>query len=734
MKIGDKQLLTYIQSVSGKQADETLQHFCDAFAQSLRHDTPTPTPTPTQPQPASSPSASSPEPAAASTPAPSTPSTPEPAVASVASDADADSADAASVDEAESSPEFQYRLVVQGKADDLQSGTVLRVLAPEEPEDDIPAGAHIVLFNPGECLRIAAQTVGVPSDPKERKLVARENKDRLLFIQSIAQDKDIPQEDIVGIFADALAQSLRRTSAGHLFPSGRAEPARHEGEFRVHIDATTGEMQVARLWRVIGDDELIENAQYEIMSDNEIAAVVKPDARPGDVIEWPLLNPSFDMRACFQVAKQALSVRIRDAERGRLLDELLDRGDDLVIGPVARMSRDQGDAIMEVMKVECRLPRREMLPRENIKVGDRVKALIKEVNRELRGPQVMVTRNSPQFLTRLFQREVPELEKGVLEIVNAVRDPGNRAKIAVRSSDIRVDPVGTCVGIRGSRVQNVTNELNGERIDIVHWDPDEVTYVLRALAPAEAIKVEVDNDNNCMNVLVEPEKLAQAIGRSGVNVRLAAELTGWRLNLKTPEEFSAEVEEETVRKSRILMEKLDVDENVARILFEEGFETLEHVAYAEPGELMEIEGFNEEMVGEIQNRAREVAEKEEGELAEKLAQMSDQLAELDGADEEFLRALAAAGILQLDELADLSISELREVADIDADRAGELIMRARDELEADEEERQRLLEQEGDDDGGSEAGAGVGGVGGVGGVEGGVDGVEGDSPESRPAA
>ena len=242
-------------------------------------------------------------------------------------------------------------------------------------------------------------------------------------------------------------------------------------------------------------------------------------------------------------------------------------------------------------------------------------------------------------------------------------------------------------------MQNVTNELNGERIDIVHWDPDEVTYVLRALAPAEAIKVEVDNDNNCMNVLVEPEKLAQAIGRSGVNVRLAAELTGWRLNLKTPEEFSAELEEETVRKSRILMEKLDVDENVARILFEEGFETLEHVAYAEPGELTEIEGFNEEMVGEIQERAREVAEREESELADKMAQMSDQLAELDGADEEFLRALAVAGILQLEDLADLSVSELREVADLDSDRAGELIMRARDELDADEEERQR---QEGD--------------------------------------
>ena len=636
MKIGDKQLLHYIKSVSGKKSDETLQIFGDALAQSIL--------------PPNAPAA------------------------------DAENSAAAAA------PESQFRLVVEG---DLQTGKVVSVLAPDEAGENLPANAQAVRFNPAQCLQLAAAAVRTSADDKERKLIARENKERLIFIQSIAQDKDIPQDDIVSIFADALAQSLRRTAAGFLFPSGRAEPARHEGEFRIHIDPESGEMQVARLWRVIGDDELIENPQYEIMSDNEIAAVVKPDARPGDVIEWPLLNPSFDMRACFQVAKQALNVRIRDAERGRLLDELLARGDDLVIGPVARLSRDQGDAIMEVMKVECRLPRREMIPRENIKIGDRVKALIKEVNRELRGPQVMVTRNSPQFLVRLFQREVPELEKGILEIVSAVRDPGNRAKIAVRSSDVRVDPVGTCVGIRGSRVQNVTNELNGERIDIVHWDPDEVTYVLRALAPAEAIKVEVDNDNNCMNVLVEPEKLAQAIGRSGVNVRLAAELTGWRLNLKTPEEFSAELEEETVRKSRILMEKLDVDENVARILFEEGFETLEHVAYAEPGELTEIEGFNEEMVSEIQERAREVAEREESELADKMAQMSDQLAELDGADEEFLRALAAAGILKLDDLADLSVSELREVADIESDRAGELIMRARDELDADEEERQR---------------------------------------------
>ena len=640
MKIGDKQLLSYIQSVSGKRSEETAQIFCDAFAQSL--------------QPAASESDSDPS-------------------------------------------EPGFRLVVENASGNAQDGTILRILAPDQPDEDIPQNAVVVPFNAGQCLEYAADKARIPADDKARKALAREDKERLMFIQSIAQDKDIPQDEIIGIFADALAQSLRRTGPGLLFPFGRPEPARHEGEFRVRIDPENGAMKVARIWRVIGEDELIENAQYEIMRDNEIAMVVKPDATPGDVIEWPLINPSFDMRACFQVAKQALNVRIRDAERGRLLDDLLARGDDLVIGPVARMSRDQNDAIMEVMKVECRLPRREMIPRESIKVGDRVKALIKEVNRELRGPQVMVTRNSPEFLTRLFQREVPELEKGVLEIVGAVRDPGNRAKIAVRTSDARVDPVGTCVGIRGSRVQNVTNELHGERIDIVHWDPDEVTYVLRALAPAEAIKVEVDNDNNCMNVLVSPEKLAQAIGRGGVNVRLAAELTGWRINLKTPEEYSAELEEETVRKSQVLMKKLDVDENVARILFEEGFETLEHVAYAEPAELTEIEGFNEEVVGEIQERAREVAEREESELADKLARMADELAELDGADEDFLRALAAADLLQLEDLADLSVDELREVADIDKDRAGELIMRARDEVDAIEEERARLAADGGDE-------------------------------------
>ena len=677
MKIGDTQLLTYIQSVSGKKTDETNQIFADALAQSLQSATLPPTPTPP-----------------ASTPAPAE------SDANAAANAD-DASPVAAEPEPVPPPESQFRLVVEAKSGDIQNGKILRVLAPDESAEDLPESVRAVPFSPGRCLQVAAEAVRIPADKKERDALARENRNNRDLFKSIAQDKEIQLEVVVGIFADALAQSLRRTGPGILFPSGRPEPARHEGEFRVNIHPETGEMKVARLWRVIGDEELIENPQYEIMRDNEIAAVVKPDASPGDVIEWPLLNPSFDMRACFQVAKQALNVRIRDAERGRLLDDLLARGDDLVIGPVARMSRDQGDAIMEVMKVECRLPRREMIPRENVKIGDRVKALIKEVNRELRGPQVMVTRNSPQFLVRLFQREVPELEKGILEIVNAVRDPGNRAKIAVRSSDVRVDPVGTCVGIRGSRVQNVTNELNGERIDIVHWDPDEVTYVLRALAPAEAIKVEVDNDNNCMNVLVEPEKLAQAIGRSGVNVRLAAELTGWRLNLKTPEEFSAEVEEETVRKSRILMEKLDVDENVARILFEEGFETLEHVAYAEPGELTEIEGFNDEVVGEIQERAREVAEREEAEINDKLGRMEDRLAELDGADEEFLRSLAQAEILELEGLADLSVGELREVADIDSDRAGELIMRARDELEADEEEREeakRMARMEGNSD------------------------------------
>ena len=621
MKIVNPELLNYIQSVSGKDRDATLKIFSDNLARALSSDSP---------------------------PAPDLP------------------------------PESQFRAVLS------PGDQILAVLSPGQPADDLSPAARAVPFDAAACL----QNIAAAARKKFR--APRENKELLMFIQSISQDKDLPYDEVVAIFADSLAQSLHRTASGLLFPSGRREPDRMEGQFRVTIDPANGAMALFRLFRVVADDQPIENPQYEIMGDNEIALVcaglAPPDsdgrvlsrAAPDEIVEWPLLNPSFDMRACFQVAKQALNLRIRDAERGRLLDELLARGDDLLIGPVIRLTRDHGDAIMEVMKVECRLPRREMIPRENIKIGDRVKALTKEVNRELRGPQVMVTRNSPDFLIRLFQREVPEMEKGILEVVNAVRDPGNRAKIAVRSHDARVDPVGTCVGIRGSRVQNVTNELNGERIDIVHWDADEETYVLRALAPAEASKVEVDADNKCMNVLVESEKLAQAIGKSGVNVRLAADLTGWRLNLKTPEEFSEELEEETLRKSRALMEKLDVDENVARILFEEGFETMEHVAYVPPSELCDIEGFDEPMVREIQSRAKAAAERHEAEISEKLGRMAADLSELDGMDEELLRALAANDIMTLQDLADLSSGELREFSEIDSERAGDIIMRARD--------------------------------------------------------
>ena len=367
--------------------------------------------------------------------------------------------------------------------------------------------------------------------------------------------------------------------------------------------------------------------------------------------------------------------KIRDAEREQVLADFLERDEQLVSGTVKRLER--GNALIEFGKIEALLPRDQIIPKENMRVGDRIKAHLLRVDRSVRGPQVILSRTSNELLTKLFELEVPEIEENLLEIVSAARDPGSRAKIAVRSNDPRIDPIGTCVGMRGSRVQGVTNELAGERVDIILWAEDPATYVINALAPAEVSSIVVDEERHSMDVVVEEENLAQAIGRGGQNVRLASELTGWELNIMTVEQSSDKHNEEFSTTRALFMEKLDVDEEVADILVQEGFNTLEEVAYVPLEEMLEIESFDEATVEELRTRARNALLTAAIASEEKVEHGIEDLLKLEGMDEETARTLAGKGIATQDQLADLDVDELVELSGMDSERANTLIMTAR---------------------------------------------------------
>ncbi|MFZ2525242.1 MAG: transcription termination factor NusA, partial [Candidatus Ferrigenium altingense] len=366
---------------------------------------------------------------------------------------------------------------------------------------------------------------------------------------------------------------------------------------------------------------------------------------------------------------------IRDAEREQVLSDFMDRKEHLVSGTVKRLER--GNALIEFGKIEALLPREQMIPKENLRVGDRVKAHLLRVDRSVRGPQVILSRTSPELLVKLFELEVPEIEENLLEIVSAARDPGSRAKIAVQSHDPRIDPIGTCVGMRGSRVQGVTNELAGERVDIILWAEDPATYVINALAPAEVSGIVVDEDNHSMDVVVEEENLAQAIGRGGQNVRLASELTGWELNIMTVEQSNEKHNEEFAKTRAVFMEKLDVDEEVADILVQEGFNTLEEVAYVPLEEMLEIESFDEATVEELRSRARNALLTAAIVNEVRVEHGIEDLLKLEGMDEQTARTLAAKGVTTQEQLADLDGDELVEFTGMDSERANTLIMAAR---------------------------------------------------------
>jgi N utilization substance protein A len=485
------------------------------------------------------------------------------------------------------------------------------------------------------------------------------SREVLLLVDALAREKNVDKEIVFGALEAALASATKKRFG------------EEEADVRVSIDRNTGEYTSYRCWEVM-DDENFETPELHIKL--EEAQKIDPNYQLSEFVEEPLESIDFG-RIGAQAAKQVIFQKIRDAEREQILADFMERSEHLVSGTVKRVER--GNAIIEFGKIEALLPRDQMIPKENLRVGDRVRAYLLRVDRTVRGPQIILSRITPQFLIKLFELEVPEIEEGLLEIVSAARDPGSRAKIAVRSNDQRIDPIGTCVGMRGSRVQGVTNELAGERVDIVLWSADPATSVINALAPAEVTSIVVDEDKHSMDVIVEEENLAQAIGRGGQNVRLASELTGWEINLLTVEESSQKNEIEFSKVRDLFIAKLDVDEDVADILVREGFNTLEEVAYVPLDEMLEIEALDEETVNELRSRARNALLNAAIVNEERVEHSIEDLLKMKGIDEDVARALASKGVGTQEQLADLDADELMEMTGMDEDRANQLIMAAR---------------------------------------------------------
>jgi N utilization substance protein A len=443
-----------------------------------------------------------------------------------------------------------------------------------------------------------------------------------------------------------------------------------DADVRVEIDRESGDYRTFRRWQYVEYD-LLENSAYQIDEEDERSKGLNI----GDYYEEPLENIEFG-RIGAQAAKQVILQKVREAEREQILQDFLARDEKLVTGAIKRM--EKGNAIIEIGRIEALLPREQMIPKENLRVGDRVRAYLSRIERGGRGPQLILSRITPAFLIRLFELEVPEIEEGLLEIRSAARDPGLRSKIAVKSNDQRIDPVGTCVGMRGSRVQAVTGELAGERVDIVLWSMEPAQFVINAMSPAEVSSIVVDEDAHSMDVVVEEEQLALAIGRNGQNVRLASELTGWTLNILTVDQAAQKNQEEFASVSHLFMEKLDVDEEVAEILVQEGFTSLEEIAYVPLAEMLEIEAFDEDTVEELRKRARAALLTEAIAKEEKVEEAAEDLLALEGMDDATAHLLASKGISTMDDLAELAIDELVDLTGMDEDRAKALIMKARE--------------------------------------------------------
>jgi transcription termination/antitermination protein NusA len=484
------------------------------------------------------------------------------------------------------------------------------------------------------------------------------SRELLLLVDALAREKNVQKEVVFIALEMALASATKKR-------------IHDDADVRVEIDRETGEYDAYRRWHVLLDAD-VENDENQVGLID--AKEQLPDVQVDDYIEESLEPVDFG-RIGAQAAKQVILQKIRDAEREQVLNDFLERKEKLVTGTVKRMER--GNAIIEAGRIEALLPRDQMIPKENLRPGDRVRAYLFKIDRQARGPQLILSRTAPEFIMELFRLEVPEIEDGLLEIKSAARDAGIRAKIAVKSNDQRIDPIGTCVGMRGSRVTAVTNELAGERVDIILWSPEPAQFVIGALAPAEVASIVVDEDKHSMDVVVDEANLAIAIGRSGQNVRLASELTGWQINLMTVEQSAERQEKEAGVIRQLFMEKLDVDEEVADILIAEGFSTLEEVAYVPLAEMLEIDAFDEATVNELRDRARNVLLTEAIVDEEQLEDVEEAMLNLDGMDKSLAAKLSRGGIKNRDDLADLAVDELTEITGIDEERAKALITKAR---------------------------------------------------------
>ncbi|HSV54492.1 MAG TPA: transcription termination factor NusA [Burkholderiaceae bacterium] len=486
------------------------------------------------------------------------------------------------------------------------------------------------------------------------------NREMLMLVEAISREKNVERDIVFGAVEAALAQATKKLYKG-------------EVDIRVAVDRDSGNYETFRRWLVVPDEAGLQNPDAEelLMDARERIA----DVEEGEFIEEGVESVPIG-RIGAMAAKQVILQKIRDAEREMLLNDFMSRGEKIFVGTVKRM--DKGDIIVESGRVEGRLRRNEMIPKENLRSGDRVRAMIMEVDLTLRGAPIILSRSAPEFMIELFRQEVPEIEQGLLEIKSCARDSGSRAKIAVLSHDKRVDPIGTCVGVRGTRVNAVTNELAGERVDIVLWSEDPAQFVIGALAPANVSSIVVDEERHAMDVVVDEENLAIAIGRGGQNVRLASDLTGWKINIMDAAESAQKQATETDTSRKLFMEKLDVDEEIADILISEGFTSLEEVAYVPLQEMLEIESFDEDTVNELRSRAKDALLTMEIAKEESVEEVSQDLRDLDGLTPDLIAKLAESAVHTRDDLADLAVDELTEITGQSADEATALIMKARE--------------------------------------------------------
>ena len=490
------------------------------------------------------------------------------------------------------------------------------------------------------------------------------NKEILLVVEAVSNEKDVEPGIIFEALEAALAMATKKKHGGEI-------------DVRVAIDRHTGEYETFRRWQVVEDTGEALELPYSQIGLEAARASEGDDIELGDHVEEQIESIEFG-RIAAQTAKQVIVQKVREAERLKVYDAYKDRVGELVTGVVKRANRES--IILDLgNNAEAVIPREEMMPKEAVRPGDRMRGLLFELRPEARGPQLIISRTHPDMLIELFKIEVPEIAEELIDLKGAARDPGSRAKIAVKSNDQRIDPVGACVGMRGSRVQAVSGELGGERIDIVLWDDNPAQFVINAMAPAEVASIIVDEDRGTMDIAVAEDNLAQAIGRNGQNVRLASELTGWRLNVMSIEEAESKSAAETEELQQVFIRDLDVDEELALVLIQEGFTTIEEIAYVPLAEMMEIDGFDEDLVEELRSRAKNailtkaLANEEQLEQSEP----AEDLLNMDGMDRHLAFVLASKKIVTMEDLAEQSIDELMEIEGMDEEKAASLIMTAR---------------------------------------------------------